>query len=43
MVKWKQSEKVDFFETNLRKQFDVVVDSESNDGLFEALAPFVGE
>ena len=43
MVKSKQSKKADFFETNLRKQFDVGFDSESNDGIFDALAPFGGE
>ena len=32
-----------FFEKNLRKQFDVVFDSESNDGIFDSLAPFGGE
>ena len=35
MVKWKQSGKVIFFEKNLRTQFDVVFDSESNGGIFE--------
>ena len=29
-----------FFERNLRIQFDVVFDSESNGGIFDSLAPF---
>ena len=29
-----------FFEKNLKVQFDVVFDSESNDGIFDCLAPF---
>ena len=32
-----------FFEKNLRIQFDVVFDTESNGGIFDCLAPFVGE
>ena len=32
-----------FFEKNLRIQFDVVFDSESNGGIFGSLAPFGGE
>ena len=41
MVKRKQSKgKVDFFRKNLRTQFDVLFDSESNDGIFDSLAPF---
>ena len=43
MVKWKQSGKVDYFEKNLRIQFDVVFDTESNDGIFDSLAPVGGE
>ena len=42
-VKLKQNGKVDFFEKNLRKQFDRVLDSESNGGIFDSLAPFSGE
>ena len=43
MIKWKQSGKVNFFEKNLRIQFNVVFDSESNDGIFDSLAPFGDE
>ena len=32
-----------FSKKNLGKQFDVVFDSESNDGIFDFLAPFGGE
>ena len=32
-----------FFEKNLRIQFDVVFDSESNGGIFFSLASFDGE
>ena len=32
-----------FFEKNLRIQFDVVFDFESNDGIFDSLTPFRGE
>ena len=32
-----------FFEKNLRMQFDVVFDSESNDGIFNSLAPLGGK
>ena len=32
-----------FFEKNLRVQFDVVLDSESNGCIFDFLAPFGGE
>ena len=32
-----------FFEKNLRIQFDVVFDSESNGGIFDSLALFGGE
>ena len=32
-----------FFEKNLRIQFDVVFDSESNEDIFDSLAPFGGE
>ena len=32
-----------FFEKNLRIQFDRVLDSESNGGIFDSLAPFGGE
>ena len=42
-VKWKQSGKVDFFRKNLRIQFDVVFNAESNDGIFDSLTPFGGE
>ena len=40
MVKLKQSGKVDFFEKNLRIQFDRVLNSESNSGNCDSLAPF---
>ena len=44
MVKWKESGKVDFFsKKNLRILFDVVLDAESNDGIFDSLAPFGGD
>ena len=32
-----------FFEKNLRIQFGVVLDSESNNGIFGSVAPFDGE
>ena len=32
-----------FFEKTLKIQFDVVFDSESNDGIFDSLALFGGE
>ena len=32
-----------FFGKNLRIQFDVVFDSESNDGIFDSLVPLGGE
>ena len=32
-----------FFEKNRRIQFGAVFDSESNDGIFDFLAPFGGE
>ena len=32
-----------FFEKNLRTQFDVVFDSESNGGIFDSLTPLSGE
>ena len=32
-----------FFEKNLRIQFDVVFDSESNGGIFDSPAPFGGK
>ena len=32
-----------FFEKNLRIQFDKVLNSESNDGILNSLAPFGGE
>ena len=32
-----------FFENNLRIQFDVVFESESNGDIFDSLAPFGGE
>ena len=32
-----------FFEKNLRIQFDVVFDSESNGGIFNSLAPLGGK
>ena len=38
-TKWE----VDFFRKNLRIQFDVVSDSESNGGIFDSLAPSGGE
>ena len=31
-----------FFEKNLKIQFDLVFDSESNGGIFDSLAPFGG-
>ena len=31
---------LDFFEKNLKIQFDVIFDSESNGGIFDSLAPF---
>ena len=37
MVKWKQSGKVNFSENNLRIQFDVVFDFESNGGISDSL------
>ena len=35
--------KVNFFRKNLRIQFDVVCDSESNSVIFDSLVPFGGE
>ena len=35
--------KLIFFEKNLRIQFDKVLNSESNDGILNSLAPFGGE
>ena len=32
-----------FFEKNLRIQFDVVFDAESNGGIFDSIAPFGGD
>ena len=32
-----------FFEKNLRRQFDIVFDSESNGGIFKSLAPLGGK
>ena len=32
-----------FFEKNLKIQFDVIFDSESNGGIFDSLAPLGGE
>ena len=39
----KKSEKVDFFRKKPRIQFDMVLDSESNGGIFDSLAKFDGE
>ena len=36
-------ERAIFFEKNLRLQFDVVFDSESNGGIFNSLAPLGGK
>ena len=44
MIKCEESGMVDFFsKKNLRKQFDVVFDSESNDDIFESLTSFGGK
>ena len=32
-----------FFEKNLRIQFDTILDSESNGGIFDSLTPFGGD
>ena len=37
MIKWKQSEKVDFFRKNLRVNLNEVFDFESNCGIFDFL------